>query len=339
MSNFGNSMRLGTVRTASGTVWHPDTMTARIPLPRQLTNQPFSVRAAREAGVGERRLYGADLTRPFYGVRALPVAPTPGETSDQKEQRQLLTRCREYAPRMAAGHYFSHITAARLWGCPMPKRFGPTELLHVSNPSRATRCAGVVGHLSSRTTTFTRSGLPVSDPVSAWLEVAALLSVDDLVAVGDHLILDPRVLDPRDLRPYVTHEQLAVRLASFSGRGARKAALALALLRQGAESRPESLLRLLLGRAGYPEPVLQAEIVDAAGRWLGYADLYWPDVKVIVEYDGKHHENESVRGRDNTRIEDFVAAGNAVVRVSSVGLFTAPDTVLARVERAFNRIR
>ena len=40
-------------------------------------------------------------------------------------------------------------------------------------------------------------GLPLSDPVTAFIESASILSLDDLVAVGDSLVLDPRVLDPR----------------------------------------------------------------------------------------------------------------------------------------------
>lgn len=43
----------------------------------------------------------------------------------------------------------------------------------------------------------------MSSPAQLFLELAALLDLDDLVAVGDALVHDPPVLDPRDERPWV----------------------------------------------------------------------------------------------------------------------------------------
>ena len=322
-------------RTTAG---HSAAVTVRTPLPHPFDREPFSVAAARAAGISASRMRGGDLERPFYGVRGLPEAAPPGETRAEAEQRLLLVTCRRYAPRLGADHFFSHDTAARLWGCPLPERFEPTESLHVSNPHRAVRTAGVIGHRVIGVTPESRYELPVTGPADTWLALAAHLELDDLVAAGDHLILDPRVLDPRDIRPHVTLEQLAERTESFSGRGARTAASALRLLRQGAESRPETLVRLLLARAGFPEPELQAEIRDDAGRLIGFADLFWPAMKVVVEYDGEHHRTNSVQyARDEARIEGFIEAKNAVVRVRKGQLFSSPATVVARVERAFRR--
>ena len=319
-------------------VRHPDGVSARIPLPPSLALRPFSVSTAAAAGVREGRLRGSDLERPFYGVRRVRSDAPTGETVGARERRLLLERCLAYLPRLAHGHHFSHVTAARLWGCPLPTRFDENEPLDVSRPGRATRCEGIVGHSSAAPIVATRLGFPVSDPASTWLALASTLSRDDLVAIGDHLILEPRQLEPSDPRPHVTLEALGERAAAFHGRGARAAASALALLRQGAESRPETLLRLLLVRAGFGEPELQAEIRDAAGRWLGYADLYWPERRVVVEYDGEHHRTDSrAYDRDMTRIEDFVAARNAVVRVRKGALFGNPASVVARVQRAFDR--
>jgi len=180
--------------------------------------------------------------------------------------------------------------------------------------------------------------MPVSDAADTWLSLASELSPPDLVAVGDHLILEPRVLDPRDIRPYVTIDELHDRLAHFSGRGAQAAASALRLMRHGAESRPETLLRLLLGRAGFPEPLLQAEIVDDGGHFHGFADLYYPEFKVIVEYDGDHHRTRvSQYDRDITRIDEFIASGNAVVRVRAARIFRSPSSIAPLVLRAHER--
>lgn len=196
----------------------------------------------------------------------------------------------------------------------------------------------MVGHRSDIRAITTRYGLPVTDPADTWLALSSVLALDDLVAAGDHLILDPRVIDPHDIRPHVTFEQLAERAAAFSGRGARVAASAIRLLRQGAESRPETLVRLTLARANFPEPELQAEIRNDVGRFLGHADLYWPTLKVVVEYDGEHHRTNSVQyAKDELRIENFIEAKNAVVRIRKGELFLDPASVVSRVTRAFHR--
>ena len=313
-------------------------MRRRTPLPPDLAQGPFSVRDALRAGVSAGRLRDPALDRPFHGTRAPAILPPAGESRSAREQRVLLAQCAAYSSRLAPDEHFSHQTAARLWGCPLPTWFDTAEPLHVARPGRGARGAGVVGHNSSTPTLTRRYGYPVSDPASTWLALASVLLLDDLVAVGDHLILDPRVLNPRDPRPYVTVEELAARLAVYHGRGARLAHEALPLLRQGAESRPETLVRLLLARAGCAEPVLQAPIFDNDGRLLGYADLYWPDLKIVVEYDGQHHRTDDVAyDRDLIRIDDFLAAGNLVVRIRKYGLFQAPAGEVARVERAFRQ--
>lgn len=105
-----------------------------------------------------------------------------------------------------------------------------------------------------------RSGLPVSTCIDAFLESAAILTLDDLVVVADYLVLDPRQLDPLDLRPYTTREEVLRHLGRSSGRGVRTARRALRLCRPGVESPRETALRLMLLRAGLPEPVCGWEL-------------------------------------------------------------------------------
>ncbi|MGV8886190.1 MAG: DUF559 domain-containing protein [Microbacteriaceae bacterium] len=208
----------------------------------------------------------------------------------------------------------------------------------MTDPRRAIRRRGIHGHRANGQSQVARHGHPVSGPAETWLAMAALLSLDDLVAIGDHLVLDPWQLDPHDLRPYVTLAALTIGTANFSGRGAQAAASALPLLRQGAESRPETLLRLLLARALVIEPELQTEIFGADGTWIGRADLYFRDLKVIVEYDGELHRTSSRQyNRDEARIESFIEAGNAVVRVRKGPLGKNPASVVDRVVRALDR--
>ncbi|PJJ65455.1 DUF559 domain-containing protein [Compostimonas suwonensis] len=309
-------------------------MPRRTPLPPALALTPFTTARAHTHGVGETRLRGGDLARPYHGVRA-PGAAASGDP--------LQDACSAYTTRMRPTAFFSHDTAARLWGLPLPTRFDPGGELHVAVgwPRRAPAGRGIVGHAlkDAAVTVRQRHGFRVVDPVSAWLSLGASLSPDDLVAVGDALVLDPVVVDPAidplSERPWATIAELQRRLDGFTGRGRRVLREALPLIREGSESRPESILRLTLGRAGLPEPEVNAEVHDGSGRFVGRGDLVYRAWKVVVEYDGDQHRTDSRQyDRDQSRVESFFLAGWTLVRVRKTALFRETATTVSRVHRA-----
>ena len=178
----------------------------------------------------------------------------------------------------------------------------------------------------------------MSDPLVLFIELATMLGENDLVAIGDALVLDPAVLDPLDLRPWMTLDELRAGCLSSSASGSRRARRAAARVRQGAESRPETLLRLLLIEAGCAEPELNPELFDARGRRIGRFDLVYREARVIVEYDGEGHLNSPDQYElDISRIDRAVAADWSVVRVRKRGLFVRPDDTIRRVREAFGR--
>jgi len=211
------------------------------------------------------------------------------------------------------------------------------EEVHVSRPpgSRA-RSSGVVGHRSTHNGFVMRRGLPVSDPATNFLELAALLSVPDLVAVGDHLVLNPRVLEPDDVRPHLALTELRERCARAGGRGVRAARAAAELVREGAESRKETQLRLLAIEAGLPEPELGRPLFDAVGRLIGYFDLTWPGARLIAEYDGdQHRTSTSQYERDIRRFDEATDAGYRMIRVRARGLSRDRAATVRRLRQAF----
>jgi len=319
-------------------------MAGHDPLPPEFGYGPFRVGDARAAGLGEGRLRGSDLDRPFHGVRAWRslARPTSREfgafpsAEAAAEFVALVSHCLDYAPLLRPSRFFSGETAARLWKCPLPTRFEPDAPLHVSvlAPGRAPRGAGVAGARAAATTPIVdRFGLPVSDPAATWLALASVLGHDDLVAVADHLVLDPARLDPLDLRPHTSIAELEARLDRFSAPGARAAASALPDVRQGSESRRETHLRLVLVRGGLPEPELNVDILDDDGRWLGRVDELFRPWKVIAEYDGEQHRTDSRQyDRDATRLENFARAGYSTARIRSETL-RQPGLAVERVAR------
>ena len=298
-------------------------MPRRVALDPSLAALPFSVAEAHASGLGRGRLASDDLARPFHGVRAL------GEHSPE----QL------YAPRMRPGDRFSHTSAAELWGAPLPSRL-MREAVHVTATGGRTRprAAGVVGHESTQSAWVSRGGLPASDPATMFVELGRMLSVPELVAVGDYLVLDPRVLDPLDLRPYATVDALRAAIEREPARGVSAARRALALTRGGVESPKETELRLLALSAGFPEPTCGYLLLSPRGHEIGWFDLAWPEWHVIAEYDGDQHRRSTRQyNRDISRFDAAAEADWHVVRVRSSGLAGQRQETVARLARALKR--
>ena len=97
--------------------------------------------------------------------------------------------------------------------------------------------------------------------------------------------------------------------------GIRKARLALEQARVGADSAPETRLRLALEYAGLPEPQLNVPTELSAGV-VRQPDLAYPEQKVAVEYEGEGHSEAAQIVRDIAREEDFARAGWLLVRIS-----------------------
>ena len=193
------------------------------------------------------------------------------------------------------------------------------------------------GHTSSDGGTVVQRGMPLSDPVSAFLEAATVLELDDLVAAGDYLVLDPRVLEPGFDRPFTSLSELRARTAAASGRGVQRARAAAANVREGVESRKETALRLLLHRAGIPEPTCGFELLNGQ-RPVGWFDLAWPEFKTIAEYDGDGHRTSKDQYERDIRRYDMAADLDwRVVRVRNPGLEREAADTIGRVERALTR--
>ncbi|MFB2555032.1 hypothetical protein [Herbiconiux liangxiaofengii] len=304
----------------------------RIPVPASLAAAPFSVREGTRAGLGRQRLLGRDLHRPFAGARVTPGDPT----------LSLQQLCAAYQARSPTSHFFSHVTAARLWDAPLPLAAEGEAHVHVScnRPGAVPRARGVVGHLLAdpqlRVTGL--RGLRLCDPATTWCQLESLLDFGDLVAVGDFFVLERERMGTHsgpERRALVPIGELRRRAEERSGPGSRVLRRAAAAVRVGAESRRESLLRLLIVGHGLPEPLLNQNVFDADGQWLGRADMLYPAQNVIVEYNGDLHRTDLHQfEHDVVRIESFRRAGYSVVEVRSRGLTSQRHQTLERVSHA-----
>jgi hypothetical protein len=255
--------------------------------------------------VSRSRLRRTDLVTPFHGVR-LPSAPNPELTTIQQ--------CEAFRARMDDGQFFSHVTAAIIYGLPVPSRDEFAERIHVSvvKPRRAPRGAGIAGHklMVDPNTLRDWNGFRVPDPVEVWCELAATFSVDELVVAGDALL--------RRKSPLAESSRLITAAARAINRpGVDRLRQAVSLVRARTDSPTETMLRLAILRAGLPEPEVNWAILDAAGTFRGFADLAFPRFRVLVEYYGDHHRTDPRQYfTDVDRLWTFETLGWRVVRVN-----------------------
>lgn len=312
-------------------------MTARRTLPQPFLELPFSRRAAVADGVPDDRLAASDLVRPFYGVHVAANLPDC-----------LAWRCRAYQERMNPAHCFSHQTAAELYGLPLPL-YATTRDLQISAPAplrppetRGTRGHSVVNDLLNVSEVVLRDielgelfAFPVVSPELLWAQLATVLDADDLVALGDAIVTElprPGLLTDSAL---ATIGDLEAAMRSHAGRrGAKAMMAALGSIRTGPLSRTESLLRLILLRAGFPEPLLNVDVLDGDGRVVAIPDLSWPDAKLVVEYEGDYHRRSRTKFRsDITRGERYADAGWFQLRAHAEDVFGDPDPFCGRLLR------
>lgn len=175
------------------------------------------------------------------------------------------------------------------------------------------------GPFHSRSFMRIEDGLYVSTPEMAFCEMASVLSLERLIALGFELCGTYRRASTFGLARYdATPLTSPGALASFiekspQFKGVKKARRALPRILAGSASPRESELAMLLclpyslGGYGLPHPTMNAEMplpknVAATGRSLLRCDLYWPAARLDVEYDSaEFHSAERLLANDSMR--------------------------------------
>ncbi|WP_182379201.1 DUF559 domain-containing protein [Nocardioides sp. WS12] len=276
--------------------------------------RPFLRTDALAAGWSDKQLQSSRFQRLHVGIYLdADVDLTPGI----RAEAALLPFCAEA--------FASHATAARLLRIPIPTL--PEE--HVTVPGDGDRRSrsGVRCHQvprGSAPSVVLVDGIRVSAPAQVFVELAGQLSLVDLVVVGDHLVRNGRVrIDA--LRDFC---------AGWTGRRAAHARVAASFVREKVDSPMESRLRMLILLAGLPEPRVNITYGEDDGLSYRRYDLSWPEVKVIVEYDGRHHiERIEQWESDLDRREAIDDSGWRILVVVSSGIYADPGRTLERIHR------
>lgn len=240
-----------------------------------------------------------------------------------------------------------------------------SEPVHVLVPDRDARfrgprirCHARPEHLPRNSFVKICEGVYACNPDFSFVQAAAGTSLAGEVLVGLELCGTYRrsVGD----RP-TAYQQLpttsAASLASFVSKagnmhGIAKARQALLYIADGSESPMESILVVLfcfpvrLGGYGLPMPTLNFSIPTtdpvkrATGKGSFRCDLYWPEAKLAVEYDGRaHHEGEAFASNDNSRHAGLVAMGFDTISLTRRNLRNADefDVIARSIAKKLNR--
>lgn len=293
-------------------------------LPPSLQNSIFTVQTGRLSGASHATLHSKQVQSPYHGVRA----GFSGLLS-------LHQRCTAAALAVSSSGAFSHTTAAALRGLALPAGLETSTDVHVSVPSteQEPRRAGVVGHhcVLRPVDRALCGNLPVTSPGRTWLDMAALLNDDWLVVLGDAML--------RRRDPVTTLDQLQ-RFIAVSGRrrDIKRLREAVQLVRPGTDSPQETRLRLLVIRAGLPEPEVNVVLYADDGERLGRADMNLRRWKIVLEYEGRHHvENADQYDYDIGRYERMQHHGWRVMRFNSAAINDRPEETVRHIRRALLR--
>ncbi len=165
----------------------------------------------------------------------------------------------------------------------------------------------------------TVDGFPVTTLNRTIKDLATVLTEDDLICLLDSAL------------------RLGWQPTEYTGACARRIASALPLTDRRSESPLETLLRLLLTRAGLAPEELQWKLYDDNGLLYARLDLAWPSVMVSIEADGRryHDELEPVYS-DRSRGNAVGIDGWTVLRYTWWDVKRRPEWIIDQVRRSLN---
>jgi hypothetical protein len=200
-----------------------------------------------------------------------------GEWAALSDQGRFLTRIAAAAAATRESPIVSHLSAAAVWGAPIIGQL-PAAIDVLATVAAGTRTEhGFRKHASAF-----HDGIEVVDriPVTSLIRTLADVAVTSpfVTAVGvldwafaRHGVAAADVLADLDRRRVVRGRVRAERAATFA---------------DGRSGSPgETLSRVRIHELGFPSPELQCRFSDRLGL-VGIVDFWWPDYRLIGEFDG-----------------------------------------------------
>ena len=281
------------------------------------THHPFTWEMASELGLSQWQVRNGPYRRIMHGVYVHEAIPD-----------SLPVRAR--AAQLVAPPWgvLSHETAASLW-CPRARRsadiHGTSSGAPVSYQTSSLPCLRPeirIHRFVYPLERTPRQGLLVTPPGMTFMHLAVHWDLVELTAFGDMLVK----------RSHISLAELQSYAQAWPHHGAERGRAAAQLVRERVDSSPETHLCLLLVLAGLPEPVVNLEVPGAEPGKHYRLDLAYPALKIAVEYDGRWHDTEEQRAKDEARRTILRSRGWIVIVVTAPGLYENPEPTLDEVE-------
>lgn len=305
----------------------------------------------RRAGAHSRDLASRDFTPVFPGIHTLTDHPATFDAMGWALQNKVMP-----------GSVLSHSTAAVLWGIPIPVQLddgvvrvgegldgvilprpfpavrdgqslrsgAKLPVLHCRVPQGGSSgpVRGAVVHRWVPGPSLPSQRLVLSSPVETLRELATVLPVWDVTVAID------AVIGRRTSCPPVAVGDIVEHVAAMRGRrGTARLRAALGFARTGSWSPSETIMRLLLVGAGFPEPSLNHLVRAGEEGEVRYLDLAWAEAGFALEYDGDGHRRTKEQWRrDETRRDELASRGWTLARSNGADL-RHPLRILRRVAR------
>lgn len=284
----------------------------------------FTASQAAAAGITksylDRRIRTGEVVAIDHAVYRSVITPTTWH-------QRLLAAC------LAGPAVASHRSAGGLWHLPVAD---PTVLEVTALRHRRRKAGDVVWHesyLLDEQSITEVEGIPVTNSARTVLDLAAVLTPDDLQRVVDDVLR-------RRLASIGSLARLLERLgARRIGAQAMRATLDARVRTAVPESDLETQFELLIRSHGFPEPVPQFGVIIPNGRRLRI-DYAFPTSMVGVELLGAQiHARPERWAADIDRLGVLAALGWHMLSFTYEHVVHRPATVITALERAFERER
>lgn len=241
----------------------------------------------------------------------------PAQVPDSHE-----LRCRAVGMILPSRAMITGRSAATVLGVRLAKTDDPVEVL-CHPTARLDRRQEItvrrLEHLPTRATPWKDTWL--APPFRMAFDLAARRSLHEGVAA----------LDAACRAGLVDVAQWQKWLEGQHGHGVVAVRAAAVLVDPRAESLPESVLRVVLRKAGFE--VVPQVVVENQGRFVARVDLALVKWRIAIEYDGLWHAERGQFERDRARLNALRDAGWIVVHVTAA-MLRNPDEVVQAVRRA-----
>ena len=287
---------------------------------------------AARSGLSRKRQRQPDVVIPSRGVR-IPLHGTAGVTANLRAYTALDNTST-----------LTHHSGGRIWALGLPPWLEADWRIHIARgrSDAKPRRLNVVGHRLTfqNGEVVMHDGVRVTSPARTWLDLASLLTVDELIAVGDSIVLAHGPDFPRPKEPLASTGDLRRMIAAHPGmRGLKTARLAIDEIRVGADSPQETKMRLALARTSLGEPLLNHVIRNRRGEPSVWPDAAYPERRIALQYDGGHHSDPRQVTFDAARRQTTERLGWTEIRVFKEDLDGDKPFLLEKVRAATRRGR